>query len=512
MSEHESIDLRELVQLCATDSLLFSKTFFPKAYRQPFATFHRPMWDKLENPANRRVNLQMFRGSSKTTCIRTFAAKRIAYGISHTVLVIGKSQEHAINSVEWLRKQVRFNRLFADTFRLTPGAKWAGPKSEVIHGIDEYPIWLLAMGIDGSIRGLNLDDRRPDLILIDDICDEENSASAEQRKKIDDLVYGALWESLTPASEEPEAKMVMAQTPLHREDVSTKALSDPGWTSARYGCWTPETEHLPLEMRRSAWEDRWSSAELRAEKIAAIARNKLSIFTREKECRLTSPETSAFLPEWVQYYQGIPPNMVHYLWVDPVPPPSPQAVAKGLHNNDYEAMAIVGMYKGDFYLREVSVNRGHEPSWTMMEFFRLARKYKIRKALVESVAYQRTLAWLLRQGMKQQRTYYQLEEVTDKRSKFNRIIDGLNGPCSNATFFVPENDSPCGMLHSEGMAQFLSQFAEYPNSSNDDALEAVACCVAALAGQFVLGDDDEPEDDEDERKKAPLLLGRDLAP
>ena len=42
--------------------------------------------------------------------------------------------------------------------------------------------------------------------------------------------FGALANSLTPTSEEPNAKLAMLQTPLHAEDVSSLAARAPGWT------------------------------------------------------------------------------------------------------------------------------------------------------------------------------------------------------------------------------------------------------------------------------------------
>ena len=113
---------------------------------------------------------------------------------------------------------------------------------------------MLCVGITGSIRGINFDDFRPDLIVIDDVIDEENSATVEQRIKIEDLILGALKDSLAPATECPDAKLVMLQTPLNREDASCKALKDDEWVSAVFGCWTPETAGLALNQQESSWE------------------------------------------------------------------------------------------------------------------------------------------------------------------------------------------------------------------------------------------------------------------
>ena len=464
--------LSELVELCAVDSELFCRTFFPMTVRQPSPAFHEDIWRLLDS-RDRLVNIQVFRGGAKTSILRMYAAKRIAYGLAHTILYIGKSEGHAIRSVKWLRRQVEHNKIYKHVFNLRPGAKWQDIESEIIHGTDEYPIWIMAMGITGSTRGINQDDFRPDLIIADDIIDDENSATPEQRLKIENLVYGALKESLAPASEMPDAKLVMLQTPLNIEDVSCKALKDEEWKSAVFGCWTPATATAPLGQGKSIWPERWSDQELTKSKELSIKRNKLSLFLREKECRLISPETSAFKEDWLKYYELSPEFMHVIMAIDPVPPPSEVQISKGLRGKDYESFAVVGYHQGDYYLLEYSAHRGHEPDWTITEFFRLAYKWRPKRVLVESVAYQRTLSWILKQAMKHQRKYYVIDEWTDKRKKYDRIVDGLSGPASNGHLFVKAE-------HTE----FISQFRSYPNTPNDDILESVAVATSAIAGSY----------------------------
>lgn len=469
----ESVSADELVQLCAVDDLLFCRVFFPRTCRMGFADFHPEMWELFSDTNARYINLQVFRGGAKTSMMRIFSAKRIAYALSHTALYIGKSEAHALNSMNWVRRAVEFNTFFAKTFGLSKGQKWQEHQAEIYHKTMDQPIWMQGVGITGSIRGINFDDYRPDFILVDDVIDEENSATDEQRLKISNLILGAVKESLAPATEVPDAKMAITQTPMHKQDPSTQALDDPEFHSIVCGCWTPATADLPLEKRLSSWEVRYPSETLRNEKRAAIARNKLSVFAREKECRLTSPETAAFMPLWLKYYDIEPEReqLVVTAAIDPVPPPTEAQIAKGLKGKDYEALAVVGRMKGTGkrYLLEYSANRGHEPDWTIAEFFRLSMKWRPRLWRVETVAYQKTLEWLLRKAMQVRRQYYVIQEQRDKRSKYDRIVDGLGGVASNGDFHVKKEH-----------AEFISQFLDYPDVSHDDVLEAVAVACSDL--------------------------------
>ena len=178
----EEMGLAEIVELAAVDSTFYAHHFFPKAFRQGTPDFHKELWGVLEHPGNRHVAIKVFRGGAKTTLLRCFTSKRIAYGISHTILFVSETQDHAIRSVEWIKKAVEFNRQWSEVFQLRPGKKWTGAEIEILHGVDDYPIRIIALGITGQTRGVNIDDYRPDLIVVDDPCNEENTATPEQRK------------------------------------------------------------------------------------------------------------------------------------------------------------------------------------------------------------------------------------------------------------------------------------------------------------------------------------------
>lgn len=517
----ESVDLGELVQLCAVDDELFEKTFFPRTFRQghpPYA----PKVSALLNGPDRYVNIVIFRGGFKTTKLRGFAAKQIAYSISRTILIIGKSESHALRTSRWIRLQVERNKFLSGTFDLRKGSKWQDHEFEIWHGTDEAPINIIAMGITGSTRGVNVDDYRPDLIILDDVLDKENSATPIQRQNIEEHLYGAIWQSLAPASEAPRAKIVSLATPQHREDYTVKALDDPQWESLKISCWTPESANLPVHQQESVWPERWDSETLRKEKLGYMRRNQLSTWTREMEVTLTTPELAVFSPLWLQRWPSLPKFMVHYLVIDPVPPPSDAAKAKGLVGLDYEAMGIIGSFNGDYFIREILVNKGHDPTWTCWAFFQLARKYRIRKAIVEQVAYQRTLKWILQQEMLKQHQWFMIDEFPRKTSKGALIVDALTGPGSNGRLWIPPDDAPEGLANSPGMAQFVSQFCDCgPEGSglaHDDALEVGAVGVAAFAGVHIRLNETEgvlDEDEEDRRlypPNGPGIPGVTIAP
>jgi len=459
--------------LGATNPQLFCKAYFPNTFRDKFPPFFDRIWAPLESPHVTFVNLQLFRGSSKTSNLQAFIAKRIAYGLSRTILVICASQSKAEYIIKWLRNQIERNKAYTTSFGLQKGTPWNQDEIRINHLVAGYDITVIGMGIHGSTRGINVDDYRPDIILVDDGLDNDTAASDIQRRKLEDLVLGALAKSLATATDNPNRKMIVTQTPFNHDDYSMKAFRDPTWYNVRQGCWTKDSENMPLEHRQSIWEARFPTLALRTDMLGHIARNVASIFSREMECKLVTPETSAFRREWIQFYDEttMPPlnQMYVIMAIDPVPPPTVLELEKGLHKKNYEVIACVGYYQGRYYVLEYRFNRGHEPNWTVATFFELMHKWGPKKLRVEAHGYQSTLAWLLRNAMASQGKYIPIEEERDKRSKYDKIVDPLAGPLSHRKL----------LLRAE-MYDLITQITDYPNVTFDDVIDCVAKAVEGL--------------------------------
>lgn len=467
-----TIDRQEAFRLAAADSDFYCRTFFPQTFRQSIPEFHRDIWNLLSDPRHRKVAVMVFRGGGKTTLLRTFSSFRIAYGISRTIIFVGEAQDHSKRSLRWLRKQVDYNRTWRETFGLSPGKPWTDEICEIRHNVLGHSAVVLAVGITGQIRGFNLDDYRPDLIVIDDPCNEENTATAEQRKKTADLVFGALEHSLAPISESPEAKIVLLQTPLHQEDIVSVCHRDLSWASRRYSCFD--------NIGNSVWPERFPTEYLLREKENAIRMGQLHLWLREMECTLVSGENAAFRAEWLREYDVPPDGLVTFIGIDPVPPPTDNKIERRLHDRDYECLAVIGRRGGDYFLLEYSASRGHTPEWTVAEFFRLVEKWRPIKVRVETTAYQSTLKWLLERAMKDRGRYVQVDGDDTKRKKMHLITQALSGIASNGALYVRRD-----------MYEFKEQFSTYPFCAHDDILNAVALAVNAaqsvpvVDGEFI---------------------------
>lgn len=495
------LSIEELIQLGAVDSPFFCHTFFPKAFRGTDPDYAKTAWAALENPGYPYLLLKIFRGGMKTTLLRAFLAKRIGYGISRTALFIGASEGHAFRSVQWVRNQIEprlgangqyQKTLFAQTFGLEPGNKWQESEAEVVQqlpnpdGTFSYrTCWLTGVGITGSVRGINFDDYRPDLIVLDDVLKDESVRTQAQREKINELILGAVKNSLAAEVDAPNRKLAMLQTPLDADDASAQAERNPEWHTEEFACWTPETRDLPLDEQVSSWEEYFPTEQLRREKLAAIATNKYSVFAREMEVRTVTAETKSFRPNWIRLYEpGQPPKVgATIIAIDPVAPPSEAQIAKGLRTKDQEAIGVLGRAKEGYVVMEYVTSKGHTPEWTATKLFEFKMKYRPQAVVISLVSAERYLKWFLEKEMERRQQFLPIKEaVIGGQSKLARIVAALSGPASNGKLWACRN-------HTEFLLQFENYGLGY--RGHDDILDMIAAGVAELTNPFLeLGADE----------------------
>lgn len=454
-----SLSVSDAVQLGAVDGVFFSNTFFPNDCRQGSPPFHHTLWNTFER--NRNTVAIIFRGGAKTTIARHMSAKRIAYGLGHTILYIGPNEGHASEGVLWIEQQIEYNTLFASTFKLRKGSIWNATECEIIHGVDEYPIRVLAIGIMGAIRGINIGGYRPDTIICDDILDEDNTATPEQREKVRDRFYGAVMEAMVPESEDPTARLMLLQTPFDKGDVAEQAATSSRFAVVRQGILNDDGT--------SAWPQRWTEEQILAEKADAVQQNRLSLWLREKMVQLVSRETTTFKTEWLNYWDVLPPNAIYIGAIDPAPILSDKARATG-ERTDLQAIMVCAYWRGHKYIVEYCAQRDQSPEEVARQLERLSRKYRVRRWGVEDVAYQRTLKWYLEREMQAGRLMHlRIEEVKAPKGKFERIEQAHTGRASSGCLWVHRDQS-----------EFIEQFSTFPGTRYKDLLDVSAMCDMVL--------------------------------
>lgn len=472
-----AISPQEAIRVGATSLTRYGRLFFPKTFRQVSPQFHDEIGNVLDDPENRNVAIEVFRDGAKTTLVRTLISRRIAYGISRTILVVSASQGHSILTLRWIKRQVEHNRAWAETFGLRKGSKWSDDHVEVHHKLFDTPVTIMALGITGQLRGYNIDDHRPDFIVCDDTSTDEAANSAGQRKKELNLVFGALLNSLTPRSECPDAKAVILDTPKSKFDLIEGCEADPEWKFLRFGIFGPDGE--------SRWPDRYPTADLLKSKEAAIRVGRLPMWMREKECKIISEELASFRAENLRFWDTLPERPTYVIAIDPASSDSPEA--------DDNVVAVLAFHKDKVYLVDYKAATGQDPEMVKATVFEFARMWRPLGIVVESVAYQRVLAWYLERAMQEQRVFLPVYRVQDPRRKADRLVQALGETSGYQRLY-------CRPSHTK----FIEQFTEYSPLADmhDDVLDAVAIGVAWAEKQgvsdWIEGEYDVVEDDDSE--------------
>jgi hypothetical protein len=470
----EEITLEEAVELSSVDPDFYGHFFFAKTTRQASPEFHKAMWDALLNPALRWVAFMVFRGGAKTTTLRLFVSFRVAFAISRTILFVGKSQTAAEKSIRWLKNAIEKNHLWTQAFGLSKGNKWTDGEIEIYHAVEDLTITIIALGITGSTRGVNIDDYRPDLIVVDDPCDEENTATPEQRNKTAELFFAALAKSLASSVDAPAAKMVLLQTVLNPEDLISLCFKDRQWHTVRFSCFTDEGG--------SQWPALYPVEDLNADKQSHIDRNQVSLWMREMECRCVSTETSAFLPEWLEYWEVVPEQGLTIIAIDPTPPPKDGDRNKITKKHDDAVVMVLRFYGLGCYVCEYYAAKAPNEEDLFEKVFELCIRWNVTAYIAfESILFARTYANALEKAMHKKRMFLQVCQVEDKRPKETRIRQEISGRASGHQLYIHRT-----------MQAFIDQFLGYPDVAHDDYLDALAIGLAslnpALAGSIIEGD------------------------
>lgn len=471
-----AVPIEQMIAAGGRSTIQFGHLFLPRMFRVASPPFHHEMAAALDGP-RRLLGFKVFRDAAKTSLVRAYALRRICYCLSNVIMLVSAKQGHAELTISWLRGMIENNKAIAQAFDLRPGNKWTGEHIEIVRPSfakddPRRTVHVFAAGLTGQIRGFNIDDYRPDLILLDDGQTEESVGTMEQSAKTSDLAFGGLLNSLAPHLENPQAKMAVLQTPMEHGDIIDMVSKSPLWLTLEYSIFD--------KRGNSRWPERYSTEQLMLEKADAIRMGKYSRWMREREVTLVKGERMAFDMEKVHITDRLP-DIIHdkVIAVDPASSEDRKA--------DNQAIGAVLRSGPDIYVAACHAARGEMPDELGQYFFQYARDWAISKARVESIAYQRVLAWYLTEQMKSRRIWLTIDKVQDKRKKSDRILQALAGVISHGHLYLY---APGGILDPE-MQALYDELASYEPGSEikkDDRVDMLSIAVDGLNNPFEGGE------------------------
>jgi len=197
--------------------------------------FHNELDDALSNPMHKKIVITFPRGHGKSTHISAaYPLWRIAKDHNLRILLISAtgavSKSFLSETIGHIEKNVdyqNFSRYVDKTHKgVVPKMKnyaklkenWSGDSIVIDReNLNLKDPTINAVGLFGAILS-----KRADLIICDDIVNQENSATEDQRKKVIDWIYTTILPVLIPGG-----VFIYLGNTWHQDDLVARLLKDP---------------------------------------------------------------------------------------------------------------------------------------------------------------------------------------------------------------------------------------------------------------------------------------------
>lgn len=340
------------------------------------------------------------RGSAKSTII-SFALPIwcAVYKKKNFIIITSDTADQADDFLTNIRLELEDNELLIDDFGELVGVTWSSSKLVLKNGVR-----LQAFGAGKKIRGRRYRQYRPDLIICDDLENDENIASVDQRKKMFDWYMKAL----SKAGDERTDKIVIG-TLMHYDSLLSKLLNNPIYKTKKYQSvinWStsPKWDDWELiitdlenknrvkdargffntnkeEMLRGTkvlWPEREDYYNLMVQRVA----DGPAAFSSEKQNEPLSDDERRFNPEWIRYYDDDELTGKNLFVVGACDP------SMGKKGGDYSAIVSLGVDPNQIiYVLGANIERRH-PDIIIEDVIEEYRKYHHRTFGVEDNAFQ----------------------------------------------------------------------------------------------------------------------------
>ena len=212
---------------------VFAKTYFPHYIKGDVSLFHAWFYDSvpklIDAPNGNLINLSAPRGEAKSTLgTQLLTLWCIVTGRKHFIPIVMDSWDQAAAMLEAVKTELSDNPRLSMDF---PEACGAGRVWNAGVVLTRNDVKLQAFGSGKKMRGLRHGPWRPDLVILDDIENDENVRSLEQRDKLTGWVTKTVL-NLGP----PDGTMdvLYLNTILHYDSVANRFHKKPRWVRRKF--------------------------------------------------------------------------------------------------------------------------------------------------------------------------------------------------------------------------------------------------------------------------------------
>lgn len=499
--------------LGAIDPQYFGRAYLPHYYTTAPPAFHDELdqiWidgvlkglNVLADPKNVnrkegcRVAIAAPRGHAKSTTI-TFkdSIHAILYAYKHYILILSDSSDQAEGFLGDIRSEIEDNPHIREDFGNLKGDKyWTAAGF-----LTSTNIKVEGIGSGKKIRGRKHKQWRPDLILLDDIENDENINTPEQRRKL------ATWfDKAVSSAGASYTDIFYVGTVLHYDSLLCKVMAKPSYHSVKFQAvisWATDTalwdawRELYIDIanpthdedakaffaaNRGAmldgtavlWEAKNSYYKLMIEKVNLGD----AAFNSEYQNDPIDPATCIFSEANMTFYDDAPPDFsdrrfAHFGSCDPSLGKNKKADTSSLFDLALDTKTGI-MYVVEADIKQRVPDRIITDAIAMQGRIKAMFKQTFRLFGVESVQFQSFFADIMAKESAKVGVYLPIFKIPSLLPKQIRI-DSL-APFINNGY----------IRFSKRHKELLKQLHEYPMGKNDDAPDGLEMVVKlAMAGK-----------------------------
>lgn len=418
----------QVVSLAKADLNMLAGIAIPEVFEHMFPPVLLAAWMLLTQLIDKvhdfsKVALGIPRGHGKTTLIKLFVLYCILFTKRHFILIVSDNQKKAENilaDVIDMLNHPNIRALFGD-WKL--GIE-KDTQSLYKFGFRGRNIILAAMGEGGSMRGLNLKNERPDVMIFDDVQSKECSESMIQSDSLQRWLIGTAMKAKSPKG----CLYIYAGNMFPGDNcILKKFKSNPSWIKFISGAILADGTAL--------WPELHPTDTLIAEFDNDISMGHPEIFLSEvmndTEVGINKKIDLSCLKPWI--WEECDKPQGRFILIDP---------AGNKLGSDATAIGFFHVYDEVPALREV-YEENLSPGNTIRKALLLGLKNNCRTIICEAMGYQGTLLYWFDQIATQLALsgFHFLEIGSTYASKNSRISDGLKSLAAGEIILHPDTRS-----------------------------------------------------------------------
>lgn len=405
----EEFDTEDVYKLAKQDLNFFASLAMPQIFKYFFPAVFLSIWAWVLNFIFKERDFSQLaiglpRGFGKTIVIKLMILYAIIFTKKQFILIICENEAKAaaiLSDVQDMLDEPNIKLAFGDwTLHVD-----SNTQTKKVFSFRGRSIVLKAAGAGTGIRGITEKNRRPDLMIFDDIQSREDSESELLASKLETWMVGTAMKAKSP---EGCLFVFVANMYPTKGSLLRKLKANPNWVKYIVGG--------ILTNGTSLWEELQPIKQLVREFLNDLATGHPEIFYAEvlndENASLNNLVDLSRIPDWTYGDNDI--DTGRFIVIDP---------AGNRSNSDSVAIGFFKVYDGYPCLCEL-VEKRLSPGETISEAINMGMRNNCRIILVESTGYQQTLLYWFEFICTQMGVigFQFLELTSGMREKSSRIV------------------------------------------------------------------------------------------